>query len=140
MKKIIVSLFMFTMLIVPGLALAQDGKVVNPAGTGPDGKVVDNQGAKTGLQITLTNPLKADNLEGFVSSVLSTLLKFVIPILAVLFIYTGFEMVMARGNKDEWKKTKTKFFNLVIGAVLILGAWTFGNVIMNTLKDVGIIK
>lgn len=143
MKKIIASLPIVCLLllgnfVVPNVSFAQPDTVTK-------NNTVDTKtapaptGQKTGLQINLTNPLKADNLEGFVSIILSTLLKFLIPILAILFIYTGFEMVMSRGNKDEWKKAKIKFFNLVIGAVLILGAWTFGNVIMNTLKAANII-
>lgn len=115
-----------------------DDKVNDPA----DDKVNDpskiNQ--KTGLQITLTNPLKADNLEDFIGLVLAVILRFLIPILAILFIYTGFQLVMARGNEKALGTAKNNFFNLVIGAVLILGAWTFGNVILNTLKEVGILN
>lgn len=94
---------------------------------------------KSGLQITLTNPLKVDNLEDFVNLVLSVILKFLIPILAVLFMWTGFKLVMARGNEKALGEAKKDFFNLVIGAVLILGAWTFGTIIMNTLREVGIL-
>lgn len=142
MKKIFVSLSIVCLVLFGAIALpknvfAQDGG----AGAGTqDGGAGAGSGEKSGLQITLINPLKADDLEGFISSVVGILLKFLIPILAILFIYNGFQLVTSRGNKDALDKAKKNFFNLVIGAVLILGAWTFGNVIMNTLKEVGILN
>lgn len=112
------------------------GGVVNKNG---DGGGVPTE-TKSGLQITLTNPLKSNTLEDFVQVVLGVILKFLIPILAILFMYTGFKLVMARGEPKALQAAKQDFLNLVIGAVLILGAWTFGNIIMNTLKEVGILN
>lgn len=132
-----------------------DRKYCSPTATPPGTKVGDSNGSvkigddkgsvnvgqgngKTGLQVTLTNPLKSGTLEEFVNTILAAILKFLIPVLAILFIYTGFKLVTSRGNEKALTAAKHDFFNLVIGAVLILGAYTFGTIIMNTLKEVGI--
>ncbi|MBP6912331.1 MAG: hypothetical protein KBB86_00130 [Candidatus Pacebacteria bacterium] len=108
----------------------------NPAQGGAGGPGTE----KSGLQITLTNPLKSNSLEDFIQIVLGVILKFLIPILAILFMYTGFKLIIAKGEPAALKAAKQDFLNLVIGSVLILGAWTFGNIIMNTLKEVGILN
>lgn len=130
---------LFGSLYLPNASFAgvgiEDGGANNSS---EDGGAGEGE-SKTGLQITLTNPLKSNDLESFVSRVVAVLLRFLIPILAILFIYTGFQIVTSKGDKAQLEKAKQRFFNLVIGATLILGAWTFGNVIMNTLKEVGII-
>ncbi len=110
------------------------------AGGNPASGTTGTETPKSGLQITLTNPLKSNTLEEFVQIVLGVILKFLIPILAILFMYTGFKLVTARGDVKALTAAKQDFLNLVIGAVLILGAWTFGSIIMNTLKEVGILN
>lgn len=142
-KNFFITLLIAVTLFIAPIAIGNrsvfaegDGKIKK---TG-DAVVVDPASVKPGLQITLTNPLKSNTLEDFVQIVLSVILKFLIPILAILFIYTGFKLVMARGEPKALETAKKDFFNLVIGAVLILGAWTFGSIIMNTLREVGILN
>jgi hypothetical protein len=109
-------------------------------GGNPASGTTGTETPKSGLQITLTNPLKSNTLEEFVQIVLGVILKFLIPILAILFMYTGFKLVTAKGDVKALTAAKQDFLNLVIGAVLILGAWTFGSIIMNTLKEIGILN
>lgn len=142
-KKIFITLFIAVTLFIAPIVIGNQTVFAEGDGTVKktgDATVVDPASVKPGLQITLTNPLKSDKLEDFVQIVLSVILKFLIPILAILFILTGFQLVMARGEPKAIATAKTNFFNLVIGTVLILGAWTFGNIIMNTLREVGILN
>ena len=147
-KRVFISLFFVSILFTGTLvvnnqsAFADKHEKVDVKADKDDAdvKADDPAGAKPGLHITLTNPLKSENLEDFVQVVLAVILKFLIPILAILFIYTGFQLVMSGGDKAARKTAKDNFFNLVIGAVLILGAWTFGNVILNTLRETGILN
>lgn len=159
MKKLFISLSIASLVLIGSFSIpintfaqvqtgsqqGSNGQVGTGSGSAQQGGTADNKtnnnsSGKSGLQITLENPLKSDNLEDFVTRVVGVLLKFLIPILAILFIITGFQLVTSGGDENARKKAKNNFLNLVIGAVLILGAWTFGNVIMNTLREVGILK
>jgi hypothetical protein len=95
---------------------------------------LDAAGADCGNKIC--NPLKVDNIQDLIK----TVLEFVVNLLAiagVLYVmYAGFLMVKAQGNPEELKKAKQAFLNAIIGLGIILGAWAISIVIKNTINKV----
>jgi len=54
----------------------------------------------------------------------------------LFFIYSGFQFVTARGKPDKLKIAKNNFWHVLIGALLVLGAWTVATAIVNTVNDI----
>ncbi|HVS79597.1 MAG TPA: pilin [Candidatus Paceibacterota bacterium] len=87
--------------------------------------------------VNFPNPFKAGtSLYDFIKTIVNDIL---LPvggvIIVVMTIYAGFQFVTARGNESELRKAKANFFNVVIGAAILLGAWTIATVIENTLNQ-----
>ena len=86
---------------------------------------------------TINNPLGCGN--NSVSAILSKIMNLVAlvgGIVVVFFvIYSGFTLVMAKGNPDGLKKAKDMFFATVIGGAILLGAYVIANVIVKTVQD-----
>ena len=82
--------------------------------------------------VTLENPITETTLNGFIRSVLIGVMKIGIPLVALAIIYSGFLFVSARGNPESIKKARTALTYTVIGAAILLGAWTLAQLISNT--------
>jgi len=83
----------------------------------------------------LENPLSFDTIENFVEGALRAFVYIALPILAFFFVYAGFLFIKAQGNEGGLSKAKDNFKNVVIGAILILGAWVFATLIANTVSQ-----
>lgn len=86
----------------------------------------------------LRNPLEGggiSSLPQFVSSALKVMVMVALPIITLFMVYSGFLFVFARGNQEMLSKAKTNFVFVVIGSVLILGAWVFASIIGSTIKQ-----
>ncbi len=85
----------------------------------------------------LKNPL-SDNfstIPQFVSGALKVMVMVALPIITLFMVYSGFLFVFAQGNQEQLSKAKTNFVYVVIGAILILGAWVFASLIGGTIKE-----
>ena len=87
---------------------------------------------------TLDNPLGPNNtnLYCFLKSVLSAFLNLLIVLAIFYLIYSGFQMVSARGNETKLKEAKQSFTYAVIGTAVLLGAWTLATIIQATVQNV----
>lgn len=86
----------------------------------------------------LKNPLQGggvDSLAGFVSTALKVMVMVALPIITLFMVYSGFLFVFAQGNQERLAKAKTNFVYVVIGSILILGAWVFASLIGGTIKE-----
>ena len=90
------------------------------------------EGASTGL----CNPLAVSTVAEFVALALQVMVKIALPIIAVFMVLAGFYFVSARGNPGKLEIARRNFLWVVIGAVLILGAWVVANLIAGTIKQV----
>jgi hypothetical protein len=52
-------------------------------------------------------------------------------------IYCGFLFVKAIGKPEEIKKAKDALLYTVIGAAILLGAWTIAQLISDTIIEIG---
>ncbi len=85
----------------------------------------------------LNNPLN-DNFNSipqFISGALKVMVMVALPIITLFFVYSGFLFVLAQGNQETLAKAKTNFVYVVIGSILILGAWVFASLIGGTISQ-----
>lgn len=90
------------------------------------------------LTATLENPLGEGgdiDILTFLASLFKTMIKFMLPILVLFTVYSGFLFVKARGNSDELKVAKQNFLYVVIGAAVVFGAWLIAKVIAGTVDQ-----
>ncbi|OGG59071.1 hypothetical protein A3C89_01530 [Candidatus Kaiserbacteria bacterium RIFCSPHIGHO2_02_FULL_50_50] len=82
----------------------------------------------------LINPLKVDSVEGFLLAIIDVMLTFALPIVVLFMMWTGFQMVMARGNAGELTAAKKRFLNVLVGTLVIFGAKVILEIIQATIK------
>ena len=85
----------------------------------------------------LKNPVSADfdTIPKFIAGVLRVLVLVALPIIALFFVYSGFLFIKAQGNSSELETAKKNFVYVVIGAILILGAWVIAQLIAGTVTQ-----
>lgn len=88
--------------------------------------------AQQGLQ----NPLKYNDIQSFIAGALKTLVVVALPIITLFIVISGFMFVAARGNESKLEKAKENFVYVIIGALLILGAWVLATLIGGTVSQV----
>ena len=82
--------------------------------------------------VKLTNPIKADSINGFIKTLLEGAIKIAIPIIALAIIYYGFLCVAARGNSEKLIEAKRGLLWALIGAAILLGSWAIAELIAET--------
>src|SRR6185295_17926397 len=83
------------------------------------------------------NPLRASSICQALKLFLNALLALAVPVAVLFLVYSGFLFVWARGSKDGLATAKRNFFYTVIGIGLFMGAWILGQIIANTLNQLG---
>lgn len=119
-KNLIVFFLLCFLAFAPVVVLGQGG--------GSDQPLIPS-----GLDGTkLKNPIKADDLMKFIKTILEAVIKIGLPVVALAIVYSGFLFVFARGNPGEIETAKKALLYSLIGAALLLGAWTFAQIISET--------
>lgn len=85
----------------------------------------------------LQNPLQVDTICKALKLFLTALLTLAVPVAVLFLVYAGFLFVWARGSKDGLAHAKNNFFWTVAGIAIFMGAWVLGQVIANTLGQLG---
>lgn len=88
----------------------------------------------TGIQ----NPLSAaySNIPDFIAGFLRVMVQIGLPVVALFMLLAGYRFASAGGNSDKLNKAKENFVYVMIGALLILGAWVLATLIGNTVSQV----
>ncbi|HUO56076.1 MAG TPA: hypothetical protein VMU27_01430 [Candidatus Paceibacterota bacterium] len=86
----------------------------------------------------LPNPLSSglSTIPQFLAAALKALVQISLPIITVFVVYSGFLFVTAQGNKSKLEDAKRNFFFVILGALLILGAWILANIIAGTVSSI----
>ncbi|MEY4747462.1 MAG: hypothetical protein RLZZ416_511 [Candidatus Parcubacteria bacterium] len=86
----------------------------------------------------LENPLKPEfsDIPRFIAGALRVLVVVALPIISLFVVVAGFMFIWARGNASELEKAKKNFVYVIIGALLILGAWVIATLIGGTVSQV----
>ena len=85
----------------------------------------------------LCNPLNSNfsTIPAFIAGALKVLVIVALPIIALFIVVSGFMFVFARGNESALTKAKENFVYVIIGALLILGAWVIATLIGGTVTQ-----
>ncbi len=88
-------------------------------------------------QSSLKNPLSAEfsDIPRFIAGALKIMVIVALPIITFFFVYAGFMFVMAQCNPEKINEAKKNFVYVVIGALLILGAWVIATLIGGTVSQ-----
>jgi hypothetical protein len=54
----------------------------------------------------------------------------------MFLIWSGFMFVSAQGNPEKIETAKSRLLYTIIGAILLLGAWTISQAIKGTVEDI----
>ena len=82
----------------------------------------------------ICNPLKWETLQEFIRQVLESVVMIALPFVVLAFVIVGFQFLFAPGEPDR-TKAKKNFISAVIGALLIMGAWTLSTLIAGTVAQ-----
>jgi hypothetical protein len=114
--------------------------IAGTTGTPQGGTTGTPQGGTTGGSsgggTNLENPLQVSSLWDFIEAVLGWIVKIGAVIVGVFFVISGFKFVAAQGNEEKLSDAKRGFVYTVIGAILLLGAWTLATIISSTVAEI----
>ncbi|MFA5791494.1 MAG: hypothetical protein WC884_00440 [Candidatus Paceibacterota bacterium] len=112
-KKLIISILVFSILIVPVLSFAAAGDPL----------------------VTCTDNCNWNELMTLINTVIHFILFYLaIPIAAIMFIYAGFLLITAGGEAAGARtKAKSIFTNALIGLILAAAAWLIIKLILSIL-------
>ena len=112
-KKSLISLLVAFVLCLPIFALAETSTIINPLAS---------------KNIT--------NINSFLKTILEGAITIGIPVIALAIIYSGFLFVEARGNSEKLGKAKSSLMYTLIGAAILIGAWTIAQLISDTILQI----
>ncbi|MDO8552020.1 MAG: hypothetical protein Q7S01_00655 [bacterium] len=93
--------------------------------------------AQTTNPTFLKNPLRDEfgTIPLFIAGVLKVLVMVALPVIVLFFVLAGFKFISAQGNPSELTVARKNFMYVVIGALLILGAWVIATLIAGTVSE-----
>ena len=96
-----------------------------PPSTGPTVTLPPSGG------FTLQNPIQAESFTEVMRRVANIAALIGLPIVVIMFIWTGAQFVFAGGDEKKLTAAKQSFFWTIIGALLVLGAYVIAAAIEN---------
>lgn len=92
----------------------------------------------TAAHADLQNPLNSQfsDIPRFIAGALRVLVVVALPIISLFIVVAGFMFIMARGNEGKLTEAKKNFLYVIIGALLILGAWVIATLIGGTVTQI----
>lgn len=84
---------------------------------------------------SLENPLKFSSIANFIEGVLEAVVMIALPIIVAFMVYAGFKFIFAQGNEGKLKTAKENFMYVIIGTIMILGAWVLATLIGATVTQ-----
>lgn len=125
--------FLFVLFFIPLLSLMFFSvRTMVFAQTGVSGTTVTT--TTSPLDFSLNNPLddEIDSVPVLIEKLIEIVVVIAVPIITVMIIYTGFLFVQARGNPTKIEVAKKALQWTLLGAAIIIGAWTIAQIIGNT--------
>ncbi|MDP3965175.1 MAG: pilin [bacterium] len=93
--------------------------------------------AATNCDSALCNPLNAQfsDIPTFIAGFLQVVVLIALPIIVLFFVIAGFKFISAQGNPTALGEARKNFMWVVIGALLIMGAWVLATLIAGTVSQ-----
>ena len=90
------------------------------------------------IKYTLTNHLNGiTSIEGLALAILEIFITVATPIIILFIIYAGFLYVTAKGDATKVGKATKALTYAIIGAIMILGATVFAEIMKTTIASFG---
>ncbi len=88
-------------------------------------------------QTGLNNPLNDSfsSIPAFIAGALKALAMVALPIISLFLVISGFLFLTAQGNQGKLDTAKKNFVYVIIGSILILGAWILATLIAGTISQ-----
>lgn len=83
----------------------------------------------------LQNPTQFKGVADFIAGALRAMVIVALPIISLAIVYSGFLFLKAQGNSEDLATAKRNLLYVVIGAILILGAWVIATLIGGTVAQ-----
>jgi hypothetical protein len=85
----------------------------------------------------LGNPLNPNfsSIPNFIAGALKVMVMVALPIISLFIVYSGFLFVAAQGNEGKLSEAKNNLLYVIIGSILILGAWVIATLIGGTVTQ-----
>ena len=114
MKKYLPHLIVLFILLIPIFLFAQSGP---------------------GIRTTIDNPIGTDSVQALLLKIMNLVAVVGAIVVVFMIIYSGYTIVMARGNEAALEKGKDMLLATVIGGAILLGADVIANVVVNTVNS-----
>lgn len=88
----------------------------------------------SGTSIKLDNPIGCDDFQCVMTKVTSALLMLSIPIVTIMVLWGGFQILTAGGSKDRLEVGKKTILYAAVGFVVVLLANSVANVLQDIFK------
>ncbi len=86
--------------------------------------------------VCFDNPLpNFPTVAKFVEGVLKAIVYVALPLIALAIVWAGFKYVLARGSESAITEAHKNFTYVIIGSLLILGAWVLATLIGGTVTQ-----
>ncbi len=85
--------------------------------------------------VGLCNPLNFATIADFIAGALKVLVMIALPIVSLFIVISGFLFIKAQGNPSELETAKKNFWYVILGTLLILGAWVIATLIAGTVSQ-----
>ena len=132
-RLIVICLLAFSL---PILVFGATGFETSPEVGGRSQQVASSPsgaGSDTGL-VTCSGPdCDACDLVNMVNKIVNFLIVLLTIAATFALVITGFKMVTSGGNTTAWESAKGTFANIIIGFILVLGAWLIVDTLLLTL-------
>ncbi len=79
------------------------------------------------------------SIEDFLLAIIRIFILIGTPIAVLFMIYAGFLFVTARGNETQITSAKKTFFYTVIGIAILFGAEILARLVLETIKNIGVV-
>lgn len=135
MKKIIIaSFFLFSLVFVPGLALAQGTTTTTTSTSSSLKNDITGNLKKTGQSANYNTSQEGEAaLASLIGAIIKVILGIVGTVLLGLLIYGGYIWMMAGGNDSDVTKAKSIIQQAVIGLIIIVSAYIIADFVMSKL-------
>lgn len=110
---------------------AADQKKAAEAAAAAKAKEVAGSGK---IDLHIDNPLGVTSINEVIAKIMNVIVKLAIPVIICFFIYAGFMFITAQGDKTKLATAKNMFLQVIVGSIIILGAWTIATAIVNTVN------
>ena len=93
--------------------------------------------ADAAAKSSLESPLKdsINSIPAFIAEVLKAVVTIGLPIITLFIVISGFMFLVAQGNSSKIEKAKENFMWVIVGTLLILGAWVLVTLIAGTVTQ-----